>query len=496
MIEPGSEAGYSRMLTRWIEQLPLTRHGPLVGLVATLTIFGLAWLIRIAADPLLPIGFPYVTFFPAVIITSFLFGSRLGSLSALLCGLVAWYYFVPPVHSFGVRGTGVALAFYVFVVITDVALVHGMQTANKQLIKEREINRKLAVAKEQMVDELELRDSERKAAMDALVESEVKTHLATQTAGIGLWQWNIATGDVRWDSTMFDLYGIAPSADGTVRYDDYIGSVHADDASAQNDILQETMRTCGASDREFRIRRPDDGSIRHLRAVEVARAGPDGTTEWVLGTNLDITEQKNRENHVMLLMGEINHRAKNMLSVVMSVAHHTRAKDSAEFMKSFSARIQALAAGQDVLVRSEWKGVQVEALVRAQLNHFRDLFCDRIIMSGDEVFLSSAAVQTIGMALHELATNASKYGALSNETGRIAIGWHRVPGIPADRFMMFWTESDGPLVVPPESFGFGSSVIGRMVMLSLDGEVISSFKPSGFTWQLDCALENVIENAA
>ena len=168
------------------------------------------------------------------------------------------------------------------------------------------------------------------------------------------------------------------------------------------------------------------------------------------------------------------------------------------FLASFSQnRVRILfLLDASLSMKNEWKGVQVEALVRAQLNHFRDLFRDRIILSGDEVCLSPAAVQTIGMALHELATNASKYGALSNETGQIAIGWHRVPGIPADRFMMFWTESGGPLVVPPARFGFGSSVIGKMVRLSLDGEVTSSFAPSGLTWRLECALENVIEKPA
>ncbi|MES2492098.1 MAG: HWE histidine kinase domain-containing protein [Pseudomonadota bacterium] len=496
VIGMGRASAISSRLTRWIERLPLGRHNPVFGWIATLAIFVAAWLLRIAVDRVLPSGFPYVTFFPAVIVTSFLFGVRLGSVSALLCGIVAWYYFVAPVNSFALDGAEVALAFYLLVVTTDIALVHGMQTANRQLIKEREVNRNLVDVKEKALEELQKLVIERQNVADALIESEVKTNLATQTAGIGLWQWHIPTGNVRWDSTMFELYGKSPTGDGSVQYSDYIASVHPDDAASQHQILQETAGNCGESTREFRIRRGDDGRVRHIRAVEIARAGTDGKTEWVVGTNLDVTEQKNRESHVQLLMGEVNHRAKNMLAVVMSVAQQTRGANHNEFMRHFSARLQSMAAGQDVLVDNEWRGVQIDTLVRAQLDHFKDLIGGRISLAGDDVFLSSSAVQTIGMALHELTTNASKYGALSNEKGHITLAWQRIQGTNASRFVMTWTESAGPPVVVPERYGFGSTVIGRMVRLSLDGEVTTDFAPSGFMWRLDCPLESVTDSEA
>lgn len=481
----------SNWLTDWIERLPLA--GTLFGSVGTLAIFALAWLLRVVVDPALPSGFPYVTFFPAVIVTAFLFGARLGAVSALLCGIVAWYYFVPPIRSFQVDGAGVALCFYIFVVATDLALVHGMQLANQYLISERALNRELSAAKEQMVRELQERVTERREAADALIASEVKTRLATHTAGIGLWQWNVSTGQVRWDSTMFELYGLAPTADGAVQYSDYIASVHPDDAARQDVTLKDTVTRCGESEREFRILRGSDGKVRHIRAVEIARAGTDGKTEWVVGTNLDITEQKNREIHIQLLMREVNHRAKNILGVVMSVAQQTHGADHAEFLQNFLARLQALAAGQDVLVQNEWGGVQIQALVRAQLSHFKDLIGDRITLAGDEVRISPSAVQTIGMAIHELATNASKYGALSNDRGRITIGWQHINGIGSDRFVMTWTESDGPPVVSPKRLGFGSTLTGKVVKMSLSGEVAADYAPSGFSWRLDCPADNVIE---
>lgn len=175
---------------------------------------------------MLPPGFPYVTFFPAVIITSFLFGVRFGLISALLCGAVAYYYFLTPAYSFSIAGKQVALGFYVFVVATDLLLVYGMQAANQQLIKERELNLKLANTKAELALELQQRVTERKRAIDELRESEVKIHMATETAGIGLWQWHIPSGQVTWDKTMFDLYGMPPTIDGLVNYEDYIASVH------------------------------------------------------------------------------------------------------------------------------------------------------------------------------------------------------------------------------------------------------------------------------
>lgn len=145
---------------RWIERLPWARDRPVLGSIATLAIIGAAWLLRTAADPLLPPGFPYVTFFPAVIVISFLFGVRLGSAAAIVCGLLAWYLFIPPVGSFALtEGAGFALAFYVFVVATDLALVHWMQSANRQLAREREVNLALAETRELLFRELQHRVS-------------------------------------------------------------------------------------------------------------------------------------------------------------------------------------------------------------------------------------------------------------------------------------------------------------------------------------------------
>ena len=478
---------------RWTERFPLFGHNPVLGLACTLAIVGMAWQLRIATDALLPSTYPYITFFPAVIITSFLFGIRLGGLSAVLCGLVALYYFVGPVETFSTYGVGLALAFYTFAVTIALLFVRGIQSTNNQLIKEREISLGLAKAKAEVVVELERRIAEKNQAIADLEESEITTHLATETAGIGLWRWHVPSDRIQWDQAMFEIYGMSPTVDSFVKYSDYIGRVHPDDAANQVAALKDTVTRCGTSTREFRIRRKSDSKIRHIRSVEIARADLDGQTQWVVGTNLDVTEQKDRERHVQFLMGEINHRAKNLLAVVMSVAHQTGGSANAEFVRKFSARIQSLSASQTILVANNWTSVELENLVRAQLDHFKDLIGNRITLGGDTVYLSPAAVQTIGMALHELTTNASKYGALSNDSGRVAITWQQVPGVASGRFVMNWNEFDGPSVVAPQRKGFGSTVTGEVVRMSLGARITTDFSSTGFAWQLDCPIENVID---
>jgi K+-sensing histidine kinase KdpD len=164
LVQAGGDEDSPGWMTRLVRALPDRPPSRPVGLAATLAIFAAAWAARAALDDALPPGFPYVTFFPAVVLTAFFFGVRFGALSALLCGVVAWYQFIPPEGTFKLAGTEVALGLYVFVVATDLALIHGLQVANRQLGRERRISAELAEAKQAMVD--------------ALRESEVKTRLA------------------------------------------------------------------------------------------------------------------------------------------------------------------------------------------------------------------------------------------------------------------------------------------------------------------------------
>ena len=143
-----------------IERFPLPGVPVWLSLLATTGLCTLALILRAEAAPWLPPGFPYVTFFPAVIIVSFVFGARYGALAAVICWMLAWYYFIPPMHAFGINaGVGMALAFYTFVVATDIALVHWMQRANVALARQREATARLAATRALLFDELQHRVS-------------------------------------------------------------------------------------------------------------------------------------------------------------------------------------------------------------------------------------------------------------------------------------------------------------------------------------------------
>jgi two-component sensor histidine kinase len=188
-------------------------------------------------------------------------------------------------------------------------------------------------------------------------------------------------------------------------------------------------------------------------------------------------------------MREVDHRAKNMLSLVQAIARQSAAREPEDFVTRFTERVQALAANQDLLIRHEWHGVDVEDLVRAQLAHFADLVGSRIAVHGPKVRLNAAAAQGVGLALHELATNGGKYGALSTDAGRMDIGW----GTEGDAFTRTWTEREGPPVCAPHRRGFGTTVMKEMIERSLDGTFDLDYAPSGMTWHFACPAANALE---
>jgi PAS domain S-box-containing protein len=230
---------------------------------------------------------------------------------------------------------------------------------------------------------------------------------------------------------------------------------------------------------------------KHISLLRDAAGAPTNLIALVT----DISERKRYEEHISLLMSEVNHRAKNMLALVQAIARQTAATDPQDFVERFGERVRALAAGQDLLVKAEWKGADLHELIRSQLAHFSDLIGVRIELKGPPLFISASAAQTIGMALHELATNAGKYGALSNAAGRVEVAW----GVERDgarRFGISWRETGGPQVTKPCQTGFGSTVIDRMARMSLDADVDLDFAPDGLVWRLQCASGKVLEEHA
>lgn len=210
---------------------------------------------------------------------------------------------------------------------------------------------------------------------------------------------------------------------------------------------------------------------------------------------VDITERKRHEEQIDLLLREVNHRSKNMLTVVQSIARQTVAANSEEFIERFAERIQALAASQDLLVKNAWRGADLDELARSQLGHFKDLVDKRIELRGPPLLVSASAAQTIGMALHELATNAGKYGALSNDGGRVELVWSLEPREGGgETFTITWREFGGPAVKAPARGGFGTTVLCRVARESLDAQVELNFAPTGLVWRMRCPAAEVVDH--
>jgi two-component sensor histidine kinase len=195
-----------------------------------------------------------------------------------------------------------------------------------------------------------------------------------------------------------------------------------------------------------------------------------------------------REERLQLIVNELGHRAKNLLTVVQSIASQTaqHSSDLATFHAAFSERLAALSRSLDLLLHEGEQGVSIMELVRRQLQPFSNGDGGRVVISGSPGLLTKEATQDLGLALHELATNAMKYGALSVPEGRVSVSWTLSRGNPgSERFRLIWRERNGPPVTPPDYHGFGSMVLKRIVEATLSGSVQHDFGVGGVSWTLE-----------
>jgi PAS domain S-box-containing protein len=197
--------------------------------------------------------------------------------------------------------------------------------------------------------------------------------------------------------------------------------------------------------------------------------------------SVDVTERKEGEAHLRLLLRELTHRSKNLLAVIQAMARQTaRHTGSVEtFLTQFGARLQALAASHDLLIRESWYGASLGELVRSQLGVYLDGTAAQVSIEGPAIAIKPEAAQNLGLALHELAVNAAKFGALSVPVGRVAITWNRVENVDGSAVELDWREKLGPKVKARRRKGFGSMVIERNLARALDARVELEFDPDG-----------------
>jgi PAS domain S-box-containing protein len=222
-----------------------------------------------------------------------------------------------------------------------------------------------------------------------------------------------------------------------------------------------------------------------------------GEVTGVIAGVVDITRYKEQEGRIRLLMRELTHRSKNLLTVIQAIMRQTASNCTSleDFETRFSARLQSLAGSHDLLVRDDWQGASMRELVQSQLGHYSDRANERIELSGKPLQIRPDAAQHIGMALHELATNAAKYGALSTPTGKVTISWATAPAADGTPMCnLEWVESGGPPVERPSRRGFGRVVIERTVARALQGEVRVDYAPSGLRWTLEFPTSQTTEH--
>jgi two-component sensor histidine kinase len=206
----------------------------------------------------------------------------------------------------------------------------------------------------------------------------------------------------------------------------------------------------------------------------------------------DLIERSLTEEHTRLLVREVSHRAKNLLAVVQGIVQQTLGEgDSKAWEAALSARLAALAASQDLIVQSDWHGVEIAALIGSQLQHLGALVGTRIRSEGAPLRIAPFAAQTLGMAFYELATNAVKYGALSNATGSVCIQWSLTEASDPV-FRLSWQERNGPAVEPRRRHGFGSDVTVQMVEHALDARVVLEYDPLGVSWRVSAPTATVL----
>jgi PAS domain S-box-containing protein len=343
--------------------------------------------------------------------------------------------------------------------------------------KARELER-IAATLEQSVAE---RTSELEASTLQLRKSEEQFRQALSAANMGTWRHDLTEQVSQRDKNLNAILGLKP-IDTAYPTSEWLERIHEDDVKTVTEAWQKAIASRGAYEAELRIMR-SDGTIRWLREQGHYVPGIDGLPGSLTGLALDITERKHAEEARSLLIEELNHRVKNMLTTVQSIALQSMADAQGEQKDRFLSRIHALATGHNLLTQSQWKGARLVDILNALFAPYKDEHRPRIKLSGDDVVLSSRDAISVTLAIHELLTNAVKYGAFSLPDGRVSISWTLDRTSPKKRLHFRWEEKGGPPAAEPTHTGFGTRLLQSLAAQS-NGEYACAYLPTGISCEL------------
>ncbi len=326
--------------------------------------------------------------------------------------------------------------------------------------------------------------------------------LALDAGEIGLWEIDLLSGANTWDERLFGLWGITgPDAPPLDTIFGIVDARDRDDVTSEMAQLQQPGSS-GVFDSEFRIVRASDGEERWLSA-RGKTLGNMVPAKLIFGATRDITDRKRRDEQIRFLMGELTHRTKNILAIIQAIARQT-ARDATSvqsFSEAFAQRVTAVAGSLDLLIKENWSSASLLELVRVQTSPIVGEDGTRIKLTGKDIALLPDAAQNLGLALHELSTNAAKYGALSAPGGHIALGWWIADGAGDEKtgnekvFSLVWKELGGPPVSQPTRQGFGHTVMNRLVKAALTGDATLAFEPDGVRWSVRIPVSQILQPA-
>ena len=336
--------------------------------------------------------------------------------------------------------------------------------------------------------------TERRRTEMALRDSLNILEFANDAGEIGVWNNDFVANSSSCDERGRQILGFANDM-APLNADAFYARLHPADRDRVKARLTEAVKTGEKFTIECRVQ-TSESRLGWVRIRGMAELDPvSGRALRMTGIVFDITDRHEHERHLRFLVRELTHRSKNLLAVIQAMARQagTTATSMEDFQQRFAARLHGLSASHDLLVDEDWHGAFMKDVVRSQIGPFADLVGGRITLNGPSLLLKPEAAQNIGMAIHELATNAAKYGALSNDAGSIEIYWQLLEAKPGlSRLHLTWCERNGPIVKLPAQRGFGSVVTERVVPRALEATVTTSYEPDGLTWMLDGPAATII----
>ncbi len=309
----------------------------------------------------------------------------------------------------------------------------------------------------------------------ALVREEWRHALTLEAGKVGSWVWDVRSGEVSCNDMFRRMYGLAEGQ--TVRVGDVLDATHPLDRPQVESSIDASFQDGMDYSAEARI--AATGRWLTMRG-RVYQRDAEGRPLVMMGVSIDITESKQSADHTRLLLRELNHRVKNTLAMIQSVARQTirQNPDPKDFIEAFSGRLRTISDAHVLLADRDWSGVQLYEVIASQLGPKFQTAPDRAEVRGEDVTLPADHALGLGLILHELTTNAHHHGAWSGEAGTVSIDWEVKPE-PNRGLSLTWRESGGPKVSSPAEYGLGAKLIERSLAKVLDSEVALNFEPSG-----------------